>query len=194
LAPTVLDPGSALIVIDLQVGVVAVPVVHPIDDVIQRTVELADAFRRHSLPVVLVNVAGRPPGRTESSPAPAQSPGGSARFADGWTELVPALNQQPSDHLVTKMSAGAFTNTGLDGYLKSRGVTQVVIVGVATSSGVESTARQAYEHGFNVTLAVDAMTDRSLDAHVHSVTRLFPLIAETGSTAEVLKLLSQARP
>ncbi len=60
---------------------------------------------------------------------------------------------------MTKRTWGAFTNTGLDEHLKTLGITHIVIAGVATSIGVESTARQAHEHGFNVTLAIDAMTD-----------------------------------
>ena len=107
----------------------------------------------------------------------------------GWTDLVPELNRQPGDHIVTKRTWGAFTNTGLEQYLNNLGVTQVVIAGVATSAGVESTARHARELGFNVTLAVDAMTDRNADAHLNSVTRIFPRIGETGTTAEIVNLL-----
>ena len=155
---TVIDPKTALIVIDLQKGIVALPTVHPIGDVVRRASALADAFRRHRLPVVLVNVDGGAPGRTGAG-APA------AELSAGWTDLIPELNRQPQDHLVTKRTWGAFTNTGLEAHLKSLGVTQVVIAGVATSAGVESTARHAHELGFNVTLAVDAMTDMNADAH-----------------------------
>jgi len=76
--------------------------------------------------------------------------------------------------------------------MKKLGVTQVVIAGIATSIGVESTARYAYELGFNVTLAVDAMTDMNLDAHINSVTRIFPRLGETGTTQEIIDLLDKA--
>jgi nicotinamidase-related amidase len=102
------------------------------------------------------------------------------------------VNAQPSDLLVTKRTWGAFTNTGLEARLKSLGVTQVVIAGVATSIGVESTARHAYELGFNVTLALDAMTDLSLEAHENSVARIFPRLGETGSTWEIAGLIDRA--
>ena len=92
---------------------------------------------------------------------------------------------------VTKRSWGAFTNTGLYERLKKLGVTQVVIGGVATSIGVESTARQAHEHGFHVTLAVDAMTDMNPDAHHNSITRIFPRLGETGTTDEIIELLDK---
>ena len=62
---TPLDPRVALVVIDLQKSIVAYPTVHPVDDVVRRTRLLADAFRHRGLPVVLVNVAGGAPGRTE---------------------------------------------------------------------------------------------------------------------------------
>jgi nicotinamidase-related amidase len=91
---------------------------------------------------------------------------------------------------VSKRTWGAFTGTGLDDYLKFAGVTQVVVCGVATSIGVESTARQAHELGFNVTLAVDAMTDLSAEAHANSLERIFPRLGETGTTRDVLDLLS----
>jgi nicotinamidase-related amidase len=90
---------------------------------------------------------------------------------------------------VTKRTWGAFTNTGLDQHLRKLGVTQVVIAGVATSVGVESTARHAYENGFHVTLAVDAMTDTSPDTHTNSISRIFPRLGETGTTREIIDLL-----
>jgi nicotinamidase-related amidase len=185
MAMTPLDHKAALVIIDLQKGIVSYPTVHPIDDVVKHASELAAAFRRHNLPVVLVNVAGGAPGRTER-PAGA----GAARAPD-WLELVPELNRQPDDHVVTKQTWGAFTNTSLYEHLKELGVTQIVLAGVATSIGVESTARHAHELGFHVALAVDAMTDLDLDAHNHSVTRIFPRLGENGTTHEILDLLKK---
>ncbi|HTZ58831.1 MAG TPA: isochorismatase family protein [Acidobacteriaceae bacterium] len=181
---TTLDPKTALIVIDLQKGVVGRPTAHPAGHVVQHASKLASAFRRHGLPVVLVNVAGGAPGRTEQAPRIQDLP-------PDWMELVPELNHQDKDHRVTKRTWGAFTNTGLDEHLKHLGVTQVVIAGVATSIGVESTARHAHENGFHVTLATDAMTDMSLEAHTNSVTRIFPRLGETGTTQEILELLDK---
>ena len=181
-----LDAKAALVVIDLQRGIVGMPTAHPMAGVIRNAVALVEAFRRHSLPVVLVNVDGAPSGRAERSFSLSQMPA-------GWTELIPELNRQPTDHVVTKQTRGAFTNTGLEQHLRQAGVTQVVIVGVATSSGVESTARQAHELGFHVALAVDAMTDLRLDAHDHTVTRIFPKMSETGTTRQLLDLLDSKR-
>jgi nicotinamidase-related amidase len=180
---TTLDPKTALIIIDLQKGIVSLPAAHPISDVIKQASALAEAFRNKALPVILVNVDAGAPGRTEQAPR-------TRDFPAGWTDLVPELNQHPADHTITKRTWGAFTNTGLDQHLKNLGVTQLVIVGVATSIGVESTARQAHELGYHVTLATDAMTDMNPDAHTNSVTRIFPRIAETGATQDILALLN----
>jgi nicotinamidase-related amidase len=181
---TTLDANTAIVVIDLQKGLVALPTVHPIADVISRSRALAGAFRARGLPVVLVNVAGGAPGRTEQKP-PARP------FPDGWTDLVAELGRQPGDIVVTKRTWGAFASTDLERQLKARGVTQLVIAGVATGTGVEATARQAYEAGFNVTLAIDAMTDTRAEAHDYSIAKIFPRLGETGTTQEILDLLAQ---
>ncbi|GAA0686654.1 nicotinamidase-related amidase [Dyella sp. SG562] len=178
---TAIDANTALILIDLQKGIVAYPTAHPVDAVLRHARELADAFRRHRLPVVLVNVTGGAPGRVEQR-------AGGERPAD-WAELVPELGVQASDHRVSKQTWGAFAGTDLGSYLRGHGVTQVVIGGVSTSIGVESTARQAFESGFNVTLAIDAMTDTRAEAHDNSVARIFPRLGETGSTREIVERL-----
>lgn len=184
MAVTTLDPKSALIVIDLQKGIMAAPTVHPIGEVIQRTASLVDAFRKNGMPIVFVVVTGVSPGRTEQHRS-----GGGSRSAD-WAEVVPELKVQPEDLTVRKQTWGAFTGTGLGDHLKALGVTQVVLTGIATSIGVESTARQAYESGWHVTLAIDAMTDINADAHINSLTRVFPKLGESGTTEEILVLLS----
>jgi nicotinamidase-related amidase len=180
-----IDPKTALIIIDLQKGIVAYPTAHPIEQILERAAALAKAFRRHHQPVVLVNVTGGAPGRTEQ---PRRVLGGAE---PDWAKLVPELDQQPSDHIVTKQTWGAFENTGLEAHLKGLGVTQVVLAGVATSIGVESTARQAYECGFNVVLVIDAMTDLNADAHTNSVARIFPRLGETDATQNIVDLLDR---
>lgn len=179
---TKLEENSALVVIDLQKGIVGFQTVHPMEEIVGRSAQLARAFRERGLPVVLVNVAGMAPGRTDT-PRPAFS------FPPDWTDLVPELEQQPSDHLVTKNRIGAFIGTSLDDILRERGVTQIVLTGVATSVGVEATARSAYDHGYHVVLVTDAMTDRDAESHRHSVEKIFPRIGETETTENVLTQL-----
>ena len=183
MAVTLLDPNTALIIVDLQKGIAEYPFIHPIGAVVERSRALLDAFRERGMPVVLVNVTGFAPGRTER-------PRRSDVFPPGWADLLPELDQQPGDIGVTKRTWGAFASTDLEAQLKARGVTQVVITGVATGTGVESTARQAYEAGFNVTLAVDAMTDANAEAHHYSLNQVFPKLGETGTAQEIIGLLA----
>ena len=187
MALTTLDLMPALIVIDLQNGVVEAPTVHPTAEIVERSTSLADAFRRHGLPVVLVNVTGGAPGRTERT-----RPTGDIS-SPGWADLVDELDVQPDDHLVTKQRRSAFHDTGLDAHLRGLGVTQVVLTGISTTSGVESTARSAYDHGYHVVLATDAMTDTDPDAHANSIERIFPKLGETTTTAEILDMLERTK-
>jgi nicotinamidase-related amidase len=183
--PVTLDENVALIVVDLQKGVVGLPgAPHPIAPVVERAAELAEAFRGRALPVVLINTTGGAPGRAAQQWSRGQLP-------SDWAELVPELNRQPSDILATKKTWGAFTNTGLGERLKALGVTQVVVLGVATSIGAESTARQAHELGFNVAIVSDAVTDLSPEAHENSLTRILPRLSEIGTTQEILDLLQK---
>ncbi|TDT42467.1 nicotinamidase-related amidase [Streptomyces sp. BK208] len=191
MAVTALDPRTALVVIDLQAGIVAAPT-EPWSgaEVVARSVELAEAFRARDLPVVLVRVsfaadgADAVPGRTEAGGAAGPRP-------EGWDVIVDELSGHPGDLTVTKRNWGAFHGTGLDVQLRRRGVTQIVLSGIATSIGVESTARAAHEHGYHVTLATDAMSDMSAEAHRGSVERIFPRLGETGTTREILDLLAK---
>ncbi|GAW50001.1 MULTISPECIES: isochorismatase family protein [unclassified Nocardioides] len=187
---TTLDPRTALVVVDLQHGVVTTPTAHPMGDVVARSAALAAAFRDRGLPVVLANVTGLAPGRTDAQQSgPSRPP-----RPPGWAELVAELAVSDADLLVTKQRWGAFIGTSLHERLQELGVTQVVLTGVATSAGVESTARSAYDHGYHVVLVTDAMTDRSAEAHDHSVERVFPRLGETTTTAEVLAGLRPAAP
>ena len=180
-----LDKQPALIVIDLQKGIVNFPLAHPAREITGRAAVLASAFRDRGFPVVLVNVAGAAPGRTDASfqfDPPAD-----------WTDLIPELDAQRADHKVTKMQWGAFHNTDLEKYLKELNVTQVFLCGIATSIGVESTARFAHEYGYHVVLVTDAMTDMDAVAHQHSIDRIFPRLGETTTTEDVLSQLNAKR-
>ena len=129
-------------------------------------------------------MTGAAPGRTDAGRPTFSLP------ADR-IEIVPELEQHSHDYFVSKQRVGAFIGTSLDAYLRQRGVTQVFLTGIATSSGVESTARSAYDYGYNVAFVVDAMTDRDADAHRYSVEKMFPRLGETDTTDNVLKLLKE---
>ncbi|MGW1892698.1 isochorismatase family protein [Streptomyces sp. NPDC002004] len=180
---TTLDPRTALVVIDLQKGITSLPTMHPADDVVERSVTLAEAFRAKGLPVVLVHVTDGAPGRTERGPSSLGS------LPQDWADLDPRLGRQDGDIVVTKRQWGAFHGTDLDLQLRRRGVTQIVLTGISTSIGVESTARSAHEHGYNVTVVTDAITDTDADAHRNSVEKIFPRLGETDTADAIVKLL-----
>ena len=183
---TAIDPQSALIVIDLQKGIAGYSLVHPIGEIVKKANALSDAFRRQGLPVVLVVAEGVAPGRTDQKRSHKQRPADAA-------DLIAELHHEPTDHRVIKRTLGAFTNTGLEDYLRQRSVTQVVVAGVATAFGVESTVRHANELGFNVTVVTDAITDPSAENHAHSVESIFPRISESGTAQEVIDMLATTR-
>ncbi|MBP0458406.1 isochorismatase family protein [Streptomyces montanisoli] len=179
---TTLDAKTALVVVDLQKGIVSLPTVHSADEVVERSARLAEAFRAKGLPVVLVRVTGGAPGRTENASSGGRPP------AD-WADLAEGLGRQDGDIVVTKQVWGAFHGTDLDLQLRRHGVTGIVLTGIATSIGVENTARAAYEHGYNVTVATDAVTDMDAETHRNAVERIFPRLGETDTTDAIIKLL-----
>ena len=183
---TILDPGCALIVIDLQKGLAGALPASIWNEVVERSLALVRAFRGRQRPVVIVTANGRAPGRTERD----------RRFdvPAGFADPIDEFDPQPDDVFIVKQTWGAFTRSDLEARLKAAGITHVVIVGVATSIGVESTARQAYEAGFNVSLAIDAMADPSREAHDHSTASIFPRLGETGLAADIVALLAGHDP
>jgi len=183
-----LDKNAALVLIDLQKGVAALPLAHPVKDVLANTTKLVAAFRDTGLPIAIVNVnpAGAAWTKTRkdpnsTSPRPSQ---------EDWLEIVPEIKTHADDIFITKHTWNAFYETALDDQLKKRGVTGIVLAGISTSIGVEGTARAASERGYNITFALDAMSDMFLDAHEHSIKRIFPRIGETGMTEDVVKLVA----
>ena len=184
---TTLDPATALVVIDLQKGIVSDTIAH----VVPHAAALAKAFRRRDLPVVLVSVTGRAPGRTDAGDRGSVGHGGTGALPAGWADVIDELERQPGDHLITKRRRSAFHDTGLDTLLRDLGVTQVVLAGVSTSSGVESTARSAHDHGYHVVLATDAIADPDPGLHSRSVERVFPKLGETTTSAEVIEFLDR---
>lgn len=186
-----LDPNAALVVVDLQQGILGLPTVpHDPQEVLDRSVRLADAFRAAGHLVVLVRVSFAADG-ADAVPGRSSATRGAATFArpEGWDRLADELGGHPEDLVVTKRNWGAFHGTDLDVQLRRRGVTQVFLTGVATSAGVESTARAAHEHGYHVVVVSDAVADRSEAVHRNSVEEIFPRLGETGTTDEVLALL-----
>lgn len=196
---TALDAKTALVLIDLQKGITGMATAHPAAGVIEKSAELIAAFRKKQWPVVIVNV--NPLGakwtrlRAEQSMAPKDEEGikqaRAAMEAGGFFDIVPEIKSTSDDIFITKTSWGAFYGTALDEELQKRGITGIVLAGVATSIGVEGTARDASVRGYNLTFATDAMTDMHQSAHDHSISLIFPRIGETGTTEEIIKKMAE---
>lgn len=184
---TALDARMALVVIDIQRGVVGLQTVHPASGVVERCASLAKAFRKAGKPVVLVNVEMKPEIRLQpraDAQPPARAP------VPDFAKIVDDLEPDPArDIFITKRQWGAFYGTELDLQLRRRKITGIVMCGIATSIGVESTARDAYERGYNLTFASDAMSDLFEDAHRTALERIFPRIGEIGTTDEIIAKL-----
>jgi nicotinamidase-related amidase len=187
----ILRPAEcALVVIDLQRGITSIPTVpHPADVVVRNAARLADAQRSRGGLVVLVRVTTRPDGKDALRPKlDPGAPQAAARSPD-WAEPVPELAGHADDLVILKRQWGAFYGTELDLQLRRRGIRTVILCGIATNIGVESTARDAYERGYDQVFVEDATAARSAAEHEHTVTRIFPRIGRVRSTNDVLAAL-----
>jgi len=182
-----LDPTkNALVVIDLQKGVLAMQTEpRSTAEVLAATLRLTEAFRARGAFVVLVRVEFSADGRDALHPS-ADSPTvmPKERPAD-FSAPAPSLAGD-RDHVVVKKQWGAFYGTDLDLQLRRRGISQIVLCGVATCFGVESTARQEYELGYEQVFVEDAMSSRSTAEHEHTVTRIFPRMGRVRRVDEVV--------
>jgi nicotinamidase-related amidase len=133
------------------------------------------------------DTALKPPA-DESMP---RSPG--AMPAD-WSEFVPEMTPMPSDIGITKRQWGAFYGTDLDLQLRRRGLNTIVLCGIATDYGVESTARFAYEYGYQQIFAEDAMSSVSEEQHYCAIRYVLRRIGRVRKTEEILKALAPPEP
>ena len=186
---TAIDKNTALVLIDLQKGVVKMDVIHPIKDVLEKSALMVDAFRKVGLPIVAVNVVPSPSNTRNENPV-ARNAANAAAAMEGFADIVDDIKTQPTDIFIAKKTWNAFYNTKLHEELQKRNITGIVLAGVSTSIGVEGTARAASELGYNISFATDAMTDRVLDAHNNSMNVIFPRIGEKGTSSDIIEKLS----
>ncbi len=188
-----LDPArSALVLIDLQNSNVARALApHAAGLVVDHCARLARAMRARGGTVVYVRVlvdellalpADAPLGRAPGAPPP--GPLASA--------LAPEAGAQEDDVLVVKRQWGAFYGTQLEQILRRRQIDTIVLGGIATNFGVESTARAAFDQGFRLVFAEDAMSGVSAEAHRFACERVFPHIGRVRSTETLLRMLDDA--
>src|SRR5580658_1724302 len=182
-----LDPKTtALVLIDLQQGILGFgKAPRPGAAVVATAATLAKRFREVNAPVVLVRV-GWSADFGDALKQPVDQPSPAKALPDNWLELVDELAEAPSDIHITKRQWGAFYGTELDLQLRRRGITQIVLGGISTNIGVESTARAAWEHGYAVVFAEDAMSAANAEQHGFAVETIFPRLGRVRSTAQIL--------
>ncbi|MEM0154715.1 MAG: hydrolase [Methanothrix sp.] len=183
---------TALVIIDLQKGIAAndrKTEPHETKEVIANAAKLARRFREKRAPVCLVHVSSID-GKDMLNPIVDNAPSwGGERPAD-WDEFVAELNKQKGDIIITKRHWGAFHGTELDLQLRRRGIKNIVLCGISTNIGVESTAREAYQNGYNQIFAEDAMGAMSKEEHDSTVKNIFPRIGLVRKTEDILEMLS----
>ncbi|MFJ5624011.1 isochorismatase family protein [Peribacillus loiseleuriae] len=178
---------TALVLIDLQKGITALKgAPHDTSTVVRNAAQLADAFRRAGAFVTFVHVDFLDGKDALHPDAEMQLP---PKLSANWAEFVPELNVQPTDHIVTKRHFGAFFGTDLDLQLRRRGIETIVLGGISTHVGVDTTAREAYQLNYNQIFVTDAMTATSIEAHEFPCKFIFPLIGRMHATKEVLAAL-----
>ncbi|MCZ8524051.1 MULTISPECIES: isochorismatase family protein [Paenibacillus] len=177
-------PKTAIIVIDLQKWIGSHYAPHSAEQVVGRAAAMVQAFREAGAFVGLVRVSTKD---FKDMPRPLldQAPP-ALNLVPGWDEIVPEIGVTDTDHLITKRQWGAFYGTDLDQQLRRRGITTIVLCGIASGIGVDTTAREAFAHGYQVVFAIDAMTGFSEAEHEHVSKVIFPRIGRIRTTEEIL--------
>ncbi|MDQ1854204.1 isochorismatase family protein [Bacillus stercoris] len=175
---------TALVIIDLQKGIV------PIDQsgqVVPNAKKLVDEFRKQNGFISFVNVAFHDGADALKPQTDELAQGGSGEMPADWAEFVPEIGVQDGDYTVTKRQWGAFFDTDLDLQLRRRGIDTIVLCGIATNIGVESTAREAFQLGYQQIFITDAMSTFSDEEHEATLRFIFPRIGKSRTTEEFLE-------
>lgn len=191
MADLTIDPKTTvLVLIDLQHGILARDVKpHTASDVLARAVQLAERCRSIGMTVVLVRVTPSPDGRDRLTPPADQTFAPASPLPEGYADFPPELGPRSGDIVITKRQWGAFYGTELDLQLRRRGIRTIILGGIATTFGVESTARGAYERGYTQVFAEDAMAALTAEAHAFAVANVLGRIGQVRSTSQILAAL-----
>lgn len=187
-----LDPRTtALVLIDVQKGVLAMPLApHGAAQIVQNAARLGLHFDEVGALVVLVHVAFSAGAADRlSQPVNSPSPAPQGGLPHDWSEFAPEIAALRAGLVIKKRQWGAFYGTELDLQLRRRGIVTIVLAGLATNFGVESTAREAWQHNYAVIVAEDAVTSVGEEMHKFSIEKILPRIARVRSTAEIIGAL-----
>ncbi|MFP6850441.1 MAG: hydrolase [Pseudomonas sp.] len=183
--------NAALLVVDVQKGILQLPLApHAGTAVLGNSSRLAEAFRSSRAPVALSSVAWAADfsdALTQPVDRPLPMPEGG--LPADWAELPGDLSVNGGDIVFTKRQWNAFYGTELDLQLRRRGIKTLVITGVATNMGVESTARAAYDLGYQLVFAEDAISSVSPEMHAFAFQTIFPMIGRVRTTEQIIAAL-----
>ncbi len=185
-----LDPKTtAAIFIDLQNGIVSRPIQpYPGSEIVSRSAQLAAALRAAGGTAVYVRVELAEILRPATDAAPMSDPTAPPPPPIA-SQLVAESGHQPGDVVITKRQWGAFYGTDLDQQLRRRNIRTILMAGIATNIGVESTARAAHDMGYQLVFVEDAMGTFSPEWHTFATTQVFPMMGRVRKTEEILKAL-----
>jgi nicotinamidase-related amidase len=188
-----LDPKTtALVLIDLQQGILGfAKAPRTAEPVLSASAKLAKRFREIGAPVVLVRVGWSADfGDALKQPVdqPMTLPAGG--LPANWWDFPEALEVGEHDLKITKRQWNAFHGTELDLQLRRRGIKTIVLGGIATNIGVESTARAGHELGYALVFAEDAMSCGAPEHHQASVDYIFPRLGQVRQSEDVIHALA----
>lgn len=185
-----LEPNrTALVIVDMQKGIVGLPTSpYAGEEVLRNCVQLRAMARQVGILTVLVHVGGAADG-ADRLQQPADQPTQARDLPADWSEFVAELAPQSGDVSILKHQWGAFYGTDLDLQLRRRGIDTLIMTGIATEFGVESTARDAYERNYRQLFVTNAMTGLTRESHENALGRIFPRMGHVRDTAWTLEAL-----
>jgi nicotinamidase-related amidase len=172
---------TALVLIDLQKGIVPIGG----DEIVEKSVQLVNRFREQNGFISFVRVDFQD-GKDALTPETDQKPSAPQERPADWAEFDPRLNVQENDYIVTKRQWGAFFGTDLDLQLRRRGIDTIVLCGIATNIGVESTDLDEFQYGYNQIFITDAMATFTKEEHEATLSYIFPKIGKLRTTQQFL--------
>jgi nicotinamidase-related amidase len=184
-----LDPQkTALVAIDLQNAVVGTNTApHSAADVVNRNRQIAEALRSRGGLVVWVRIDII---RFLHLPADQPSPLAGKHLPEELSQIVPEAGRQEGDLLITKYHWGAFGGTPLEQELKARGIDTVILTGISTNIGVESTLRQGASLGLAFVVVEDACAAQDAGDHQFTIGKIFPRLSRVRTAGAVLAALA----
>jgi len=182
-----LDPKkTALVVIDLQNALMELKTApHPVADVVRTNRRIAQALRSRGGLVVWVRVD-----LNDFLDLPVdQPPPKRGQMPPELSEIAPSAGREENDLVMTKRHWGAFAKTALEDELKRRGIDTVILTGISTNIGVESTLRQGAGLGFAFVVAEDACSGQDGGDHRFAFEKIFPRIARVRAADEIIEAI-----